>query len=160
MNVLSDQLEHQMWSHIISKSHQQTSEEIKMPWESSATSPYLILCAKTLSVWCQHNKCLQSSQAALICFSLPLCLVGVFIMHLMTAVLWWPWLLKLMSIYGAIISIQVHVVIMLFLTSWSHIAEGFHLTHLGAQYAVQERIMKLHLSSFIGLIICISSLVY
>lgn len=61
-----------MWTHLILKMHQQTSEGMKMPWESSATRPYLILRAKTLSVWCQQNQCLQTSQAALICFLLPL----------------------------------------------------------------------------------------
>lgn len=58
-----------------------------------------------------------------------------------------------MSIYSAIISVQVHVVIMLFLTSRNHIAESFQLTHSVAQYAVLDRIMKLNLSGFIDLIV-------
>jgi len=62
-----------------------------------------------------------------------------------------------MSIYSAIISIQVHV-ILLFLTSWNHIAESFQLTHLVAQYAVLDRIMKLNLSDFIDLIVSSVSL--
>lgn len=58
-----------------------------------------------------------------------------------------------MSIYSAIISIQVHVVIMLFLTSQNRIAESFQLTHSVAQYAVLDRIMKRNLSGFIDLIV-------
>lgn len=62
-----------------------------------------------------------------------------------------------MSIYSAIISIQVHV-ILLFLTSWNHIVESFQLTHLVAQYAVLDRIMKLNLSDFTDLIVSSVSL--
>lgn len=157
MNVFSDQLEHHMWNHIVSNRHRQTFEKLKMHWETSATSLYLILCAKALrgvsttsacgaarQLWfafCSHSVELGFFYYAFNNNHTLVALIGKIYVYLQCHY-WHPHTRCYYVVFNILKS-----------CSWS-----FHLTHLVAQCAVLDRIMKLHLSGFIDLIVSSVSL--